>query len=293
MTLSRFLRLSSKSSAILCAVIAFLVFAGAKAPAHAQEPPEDVLEETQAQTYEAPLASPVDAEGETLPAPAANASLPHDLSPMGMYRSADIVVKSVMIGLVVASVLTWTVFLAKSLELAGVKRRLKSDLKALSGENYPGMAGVRCWIGSSLVQAVEAELALSTDESDREGIRERTASRLIRAEADAARRLSAGTGFLATTGSTAPFVGLFGTVWGIMNSFIGISKANTTNLAVVAPGIAEALLATGLGLAAAIPAVVFYNHFVRQIGGVKLLVSSMSAALLRTVSREAGRPSEA
>ena len=279
MTALRLFSLAPRSIALLCALIAFSGFAGSKTPAHAQEPPADPSVET---------------VGETLPAaPAASASLPHDLSPMGMYRSADIVVKSVMIGLVVASVLTWTVFLAKSLELAGVKRRLKSDLKALSSENYPGMAKARFWIGLSLVQAVEAELTLSTDKSDREGIKERTASRLSRVEADVARRLSAGTGFLATTGSTAPFIGLFGTVWGIMNSFIGISKANTTNLAVVAPGIAEALLATGLGLAAAIPAVVFYNHFVRQIGGVKILVSNMSAALLRTVSREAGRSPEA
>ena len=95
---------------------------------------------------------------------------------------------------------------------------------------------------------------------DREGVKERVASRLERLEAGAGRRMLKGTGVLATIGATAPFVGLFGTVWGIMNSFIGISKSQTTNLAVVAPGIAEALLATALGLVAAIPAVVIYNH---------------------------------
>src|SRR3546814_1624005 len=85
-----------------------------------------------------------------------------------------------------------------------------------------------------------------------------------------------GTGLLATIGATAPFVGLFGTVWGIMNSFIGIAASKTTNLAVVAPGIAEALLATALGLVAAIPAVVIYNHFSRQIGAYRAQVADTS-----------------
>jgi biopolymer transport protein ExbB len=98
-----------------------------------------------------------------------------------------------------------------------------------------------------------------------------------------------GTGVLATIGATAPFVGLFGTVWGIMNSFIGISKAQTTNLAVVAPGIAEALLATALGLVAAIPAVVMYNFFSRGIAGYRALNSDASAEILRIVSRDLDR----
>jgi biopolymer transport protein ExbB len=94
---------------------------------------------------------------------------------------------------------------------------------------------------------------------------------------------------LATIGSTAPFVGLFGTVWGIMNSFIGISKAQTTNLAVVAPGIAEALLATAFGLVAAIPAVVIYNVFSRQIAGYRGLLGDASAEIQRLVSRDLDR----
>ena len=91
---------------------------------------------------------------------------------------------------------------------------------------------------------------------------------------------------LATIGSTAPFVGLFGTVWGIMNAFIGISEAQTTNLAVVAPGIAEALLATALGLVAAIPAVVIYNVFARSIAGYRALLADAAAAVERLVSRD-------
>ena len=102
-----------------------------------------------------------------------------------------------------------------------------------------------------------------------------------------------GTGVLATIGATAPFVGLFGTVWGIMNSFIGISKAQTTNLAVVAPGIAEALLATAFGLAAAIPAVVIYNVFARSIAGYRALLGDASAEVLRLVSRDLDRPAAA
>lgn len=119
-----------------------------------------------------------------------------------------------------------------------------------------------------------------------EGLKERVSSRLSRIEAKAGRRLSKGTGVLATIGSVAPFVGLFGTVWGIMNSFIGISQAQTTNLAVVAPGIAEALLATAIGLVAAIPAVVIYNVFARAITGYRSLLADAGAGVERLVSRD-------
>ena len=121
------------------------------------------------------------------------------------------------------------------------------------------------------------------------GLKERVSSHLYRIEAQASRRMTRGTGMLATIGSTSPFVGLFGTVWGIMNSFIGISEAQTTNLAIVAPGIAEALLATAIGLVAAIPAVVIYNVFARSIAGYKLLLGDASAAVERLVSREIDR----
>jgi biopolymer transport protein ExbB len=124
---------------------------------------------------------------------------------------------------------------------------------------------------------------------DKDGLKERIASRLERIEAAFSRRISRGTGVLATIGATAPFVGLFGTVWGIMNSFIGISKSHTTNLAVVAPGIAEALLATALGLAAAIPAVVIYNMFSRQITTYRAALADASAEVLRLVSRDIDR----
>ena len=139
------------------------------------------------------------------------------------------------------------------------------------------------------VQAAVAELRLSDETMERDGIKERVASRLERIEANGGRHMMRGTGVLATIGATAPFVGLFGTVWGIMNSFIGISKSQTTNLAVVAPGIAEALLATAFGLAAAIPAVVIYNVFSRQIAGYRALLGDASAEVLRIVSRDLDR----
>ena len=133
-------------------------------------------------------------------------------------------------------------------------------------------------------------MALSADAlSDTDGIKERVVSRFERHEAAEARRMTRGVNVVATIGATAPFVGLFGTVWGIMNSFIGIAEQQTTNLAVVAPGIAEALLATALGLVAAIPSVVIYNHFSRQIAAHRALVSDTAAAILRLVSRDLSR----
>jgi biopolymer transport protein ExbB len=221
------------------------------------------------------------------------AVLPRDLSPWGMYLGADPVVKLVLIGLVIASVVTWTVWLAKSIELAVVRRRIRQALAVLGTARFlpeavRGLAGSRS-AAESFVEAAVTELRLSSDSTDRDGIKERIASRLERIETAAARRILRGTGVLATIGATAPFVGLFGTVWGIMNSFIGISKSQTTNLAVVAPGIAEALLATACGLAAAIPAVVIYNVFSRQIAGYRGLLGDASAEVLRLASRDLDR----
>jgi biopolymer transport protein ExbB len=227
-----------------------------------------------AQTEEAPAAPAVSV---------ANSVLPRDLSVLGMFVQADWLVQAVMVGLAFASVMTWTVFLAKTVELALAARRQRAALAAI--DRAPSLAKAPA---DDLVKAAQAELAMSA-ESDRDGIKERVASRLERLEAATGRRMLQGTGVLATIGATAPFVGLFGTVWGIMNSFIGISKAQTTNLAVVAPGIAEALLATALGLAAAIPAVVIYNHFSRRIAAHRALVADTSAAVLRLVSRDLGR----
>src|SRR5215813_5142293 len=220
--------------------------------------------------------------------------LPRDLSPWGMFMAADIVVKAVMVGLAFASVLTWTIWFAKAIELMTARRHMRAEIASLAqirswSEVSPLMNG-RGNGTAALLRAADDELRLSADAMSPEGVKERIASRLERLEAAAGRQMIRGTGILATIGATAPFVGLFGTVWGIMNSFIGISKSQTTNLAVVAPGIAEALLATALGLAAAIPAVVIYNIFSRQIGGYRDLVGDASAEILRWVSRELDVP---
>lgn len=220
-------------------------------------------------------------------------ALPHDLSPWGMFMNADIVVKAVMVGLAFASLVTWTIWLAKSLEVFGGKLRARRAAAAIGNAATLMQAGRA--LGHSggpaalLVRAAEEERALSAgalDHASGDGLKERVASRLARIEAAAARRMSRGTGLLATIGSTAPFVGLFGTVWGIMNAFIGISRAQTTNLAVVAPGIAEALLATAMGLVAAIPAVVIYNVFARSIAGYRQILADASAGVERLVSRD-------
>ena len=226
---------------------------------------------------------------ETAP-PVDKTTLPHDLSPWNMFASADIVVQAVMIGLVIASVITWTVWLAKTVELASAKRKTRRNLRDIANE--PSLAAADAKLGKrrgvvrALIEAAEAELRLSANTPEKSGIKERVASSLEGIQIAAGRQMNVGTGMLATIGATAPFVGLFGTVWGIMNSFIGISKAQTTNLAVVAPGIAEALLATALGLAAAIPAVIIYNHFSRGIAGYKALVAEAAAMVNRLVSRD-------
>ena len=225
------------------------------------------------------------------------ATLPRDLTPWGMFLNADPIVKGVLIGLVLASVVTWTVWLAKTIEIFLARRRVRSALTILPGaaslsNGDERLSSTKNEIGRFLAAAV-TELRLSPNPLEREGIKERIASRLERLEASFSRRISRGTGVLATIGATAPFVGLFGTVWGIMNSFIGISKAHTTNLAVVAPGIAEALLATAFGLAAAIPAVMIYNVFARSTAGYRALLGDGAAEVLRLVSRDLDRPAAA
>jgi biopolymer transport protein ExbB len=212
-----------------------------------------------------------------------------------MYFNADPVVKAVLIVLVVASVITWTIWLAKTIEIAAAKRRLRSALRSLGSVRSAAEAARRLAAGEAtrFLATAADELELAAGSMAQEGIKERIASRLERIEAASGRRMLRGTGVLATIGATAPFIGLFGTVWGIMNSFIGISKSQTTNLAVVAPGIAEALLATALGLAAAIPAVVIYNVFARSIAGYRALLGDTAAEVQRLVSRDIDRAAAA
>jgi biopolymer transport protein ExbB len=229
-------------------------------------------------------------DAQPAPGDAVPAQLPRDLTPLGMFLSADILVKAVMLGLIFASVLTWTIWLAKTLELFGARASLaRAHHVLVKARSLGDVAKAACDASPQvalLTEAVEMELRRSGDLRDIDGIKERIAARFERIEAGVGRRMLRATGILATIGATAPFVGLFGTVWGIMNSFIGISQQHTTNLAVVAPGIAEALLATAFGLAAAIPAVVIYNSFSRSIARYRALYADTSVEILTLVSRD-------
>lgn len=215
-----------------------------------------------------------------------------DLSVWGMYQHADIVVKCVMIGLILASVVTWAIFFSKSVEFFTQKHRLKreqlqlADARSLDQASDIATGFSAKSLSAQLINEAQNELELSQGSEDNEGIKERTGFRLERRVAAVGRYMGRGNGYLATIGAISPFVGLFGTVWGIMNSFIGIAQTQTTNLAVVAPGIAEALLATAIGLVAAIPAVVIYNIFARQIGSYKATLGDVAAQVLLLQSRD-------
>jgi biopolymer transport protein ExbB len=216
-----------------------------------------------------------------------------ELSPWSMFLSADRLVQTVMVGLAIASLITWTIFLAKMIETARARSRLRDALQRIAESRSLAEAqialGAKDNVLSALLAAAMREARMSAGISSDAGIKERAASsfaEIVRAES---RKMRLGMGALATIGATSPFIGLFGTVWGIMNSFIGISKSQTTNLAVVAPGIAEALLATAMGLVAAIPAVIIYNHFARVTKGYLEQVARASGAAGRLLSRDLDR----
>jgi len=238
--------------------------------------------------------APAPAAGEPSPGEhmISGADLPEDLSPWSMFENADIIVKLVIVGLAFASLVTWTVWLAKTLELRSARGAVRRDIRILNSAATFAQAHEQLRDGDSpvaqLMQSTAAEIRLSAN-LRAEGLKERIALQLERIEMAVSRKVSRGTGVLATIGSTAPFVGLFGTVWGIMNSFIGISNAHTTNLAVVAPGIAQALLATAFGLVAAIPAVMIYNVLARQTAHYRAYLGDASAQVMRLVSRDLDR----
>lgn len=221
--------------------------------------------------------------------------LPKDLTPVGMFLGADWVVKTVIIGLLIASVVTWTVWIVKVFEVRILKRHLRDALDASASASSLGSIDVQqlstgC---AAFFEQARKELELSAGIASGSTIKERVESRFQELESATNQTLIQGTGVLATISATAPFVGLFGTVWGIMNSFIGISQSNTTSLAVVAPGIAEALLATALGLVAAIPAVVLYNYLTRQMGAYRASLRHLSMQIVRLVSRDLDRQAQA
>jgi biopolymer transport protein ExbB/TolQ len=202
----------------------------------------------------------------SIEAAAAPVAAAHDMSFLGLFLQADPVVKGVMISLALASLVCWTVILDKTLRLRGAKaeaRRFESG--ARSGPVDAAGGGIAGRVAGAGVEAWRDQ-----DEEESRAERRERIERAMRGQLGAElRRLQPGLQFLATTGSAAPFVGLFGTVWGIMNSFSAIAKSQDTSLSVVAPGIAEAVFATAIGLLAAIPAVIAYNKLTTDLGRVQ------------------------
>jgi len=220
------------------------------------------------------------------------------LTPAKMFNDSDLVVKTVMIGLILASIFSWIIMMIKLYEFGALNRKTDRFLetfrqtrtiadmrKTASSDEWDGnpLADMAAAATDEIELSRQAGLSVTGDHADSSLMRAQQAVGAV--QASLSKRLAGGQQFLASTGSTSPFIGLFGTVWGIMNSFIGIANTNTTNLAVVAPGIAEALLATGLGLFAAIPAVIFYNYFNTRISAYGTRSDGFSAELTNAISR--------
>ena len=221
------------------------------------------------------------------------------ITPISMFMTATPVVKVVMIGLLLASIFSWTLLIIKLIEFGGLNRKSDNFLEAFrttrtiadmhkvaTDEQFEGnpLADMAAAATEEIQLSRQAGLDVVGDHRDSALLRAQQAVSAV--QSGLAKRLSGGMSFLASTGSVGPFVGLFGTVYGIMNSFIGIAQSNTTNLAVVAPGIAEALLATGIGLFAAIPAVIMYNFFNTQISGYGTRSDGFNAELINAISRQ-------
>ena len=209
----------------------------------------------------------------------------HNFSMYGMLMNADPVVKAVMLLLAIASVVCWAIILEKTFRLFTLNRGLR-DLEAIS--KSPADAHVKNGLARTILSAAEGEVS---DGASRGEVRTEVRARLDKAMRSSLKselqRIETGLPFLATVGSAAPFVGLFGTVWGIMNSFTAIAHQQDTSLATVAPGIAEALFATALGLAAAIPAVMAYNHFAVKLGRAAARAGTAISELAKHLSRPA------
>ena len=248
----------------------------------------------------APEAAPA-ASDQATPTKVGGANAGH-LGPFEMFMDAEILVKVVMIGLLVCSLLSWTILILKIFEFNSMNRITNRFLETFRGaksisdmgkiaesDEFAGnpLADMAAAAAAEVELSRQAGLHVAGEHRDTTIMRAQSAVGAV--QASLARRLSSGMQFLATVGSTGPFIGLFGTVYGIMHSFIGIANSNTTNLAVVAPGIAEALLATGLGLFAAIPSVVFYNYFQTMITAYGSRTEGFIAELMNAISRQLDR----
>ncbi|MFL6738952.1 MAG: protein TolQ [Sphingomicrobium sp.] len=214
------------------------------------------------------------------------------MSPLNLFLQADAVVKAVMLGLLLASIWTWAIIFTHSIRLRRINRgtdRFESDFWATNDiDAFHSKRGSDGLPIAAVMSAAMDEWRRSTRTAqvDRAGTRERLASRMNAAVAAELDRLTDRLNILATVGAVAPFVGLFGTVWGIMRSFTAIAGANNTSLAVVAPGIAEALFATAIGLFAAIPAVIAYNRLTHGLDRLEAKLSRFADRFHATLSRE-------
>ena len=288
--------LNSKKTNILLAMAGAAALM-ASSPVLAQAPAEPTPATAPAAGAATPEAAPAaDA------APAEEAAASHHgggITPISMFMEATVIVKVVMIGLLLASIFSWTLLLIKLLEFGALNKATDRFLEAFRGartiadmrrvatsEDFDGnpLADMAAAATEEIELSRQAGLQVTGDHRDSALLRAQTAVAAV--QSGLPKRLSGGQQFLASVGSTGPFVGLFGTVYGIMNSFIGIAESNTTNLAVVAPGIAEALLATGIGLFAAIPAVIFYNYFNTRIASYGARADGFNAELMNSISRQ-------
>ena len=273
----------------------------ASAPAFAQEAAAPTADAAAASAAAAPAATPVAAPA----APAEEGKAPPTidshggkLTPITMFLDAELIVKVVMIGLILASIFSWVLLITKLIEFGSLNRKSDRFVEAFRGaksindmgriaisEEFEGnpLADMAAAAASEVELSRQAGLQVTGEHRDSTIMRAQTAVGAV--QSTLSKRLSGGMTFLASVGSSGPFIGLFGTVYGIMNSFIGIANTNTTNLAVVAPGIAEALLATGIGLFAAIPAVIFYNYFNTRISAYGTRSDGFSAELTNAISR--------
>jgi biopolymer transport protein ExbB len=289
--------LENKRTTPLLALIGALALM-VSAPAFAQEAPPPAPAAEASAPAAAPAAAP-EAPATEDKAPKTIDSHGGKLTAVGMFLDAGPVVKVVMIGLMLASVFSWVLLITKFIEFGGLNRKSDRFVEAFRGaksindmgrigisEEFEGnpLADMAAAAASEVELSRQAGLHVSGEHRDSTIMRAQTAVGAV--QSSLAKRLSGGMQFLASVGSSGPFIGLFGTVYGIMESFIGIANTNTTHLAVVAPGIAEALLATGIGLFAAIPAVIFYNYFQTQVSAYGTRSDGFNAELMNAISRQ-------
>src|SRR5579872_125521 len=293
---------TKRTTPLLALVGALALLTAAPAIAQNTATPAAATAPAPAAAAPAPAASDTSAPAaDATPTKVGGANAGH-LGPWEMFMDAEILVKVVMVGLVICSLLSWTILILKIFEFNAMNRITNQFLETFRGaksitdmgkiaesDEFAGnpLADMAAAASAEVELSRQAGLHVAGEHRDTTIMRAQAAVGAV--QASLARRLSSGMQFLATVGSTGPFIGLFGTVYGIMDSFIGIANTNTTNLAVVAPGIAQALLATGLGLFAAIPSVVFYNYFQTQITSYGSRTEGFVAELMNAISRQLDR----